>query len=501
MSLLKLRLVVCPVNQGLSGLEHSYNFGSPGAKRTFSELYERPEVYRQFLMLVPAGTTVGQLKAFVVAQYERLYQSDPLELRRVTQVRDDSQYDLDDEFVMGHVFETNAVVYALSELSDRSRGPLSVEASGANEHTKQQVIGPKVLAPKTRTKKPKNAKETLTAAKAADTSSQLEQVKNLTAADVLDMVKLAFEASDHESVPNETSAAKAIAEPEPTSAVDPVSKSDASSRVDEIGEATRAAGIDGIDATATPPTTPCIMETKSESKDSEPELDAKASKPLPPLLPLEPFKVKHVEPVAAASKPKSKPRLVKHSGKEKMLSTSSDSEDDLASNEIGYAFAFKDSAVATNDSVIVSAPMRPGNPVLFEASSTSSEGSSASEQEHDTLAPAIMAARTVSSGSDSDASSGSEFESDLPVKKAASPIPEPGDLPSLQELRESIKRTPTPIQVATAAAALAQIDRKPVKISRPGQAAANNGGQRAFKPRARKPTVPIVTKKPLTDPQ
>lgn len=142
---------------------------------------------KQFLVIVARNSLVGDVKLLIKRQFDRLYPEEPYRLEKVLYLRDAAQYDLDDEFLVGDVFEQDFVINAVGQISE--------ESAAKGLHPAQKKIKFSDIGVESDHQHPIEASQTRTA------DFDLMCMRNLNSDAILSLVRKAFEDGTKSTAP------------------------------------------------------------------------------------------------------------------------------------------------------------------------------------------------------------------------------------------------------------------------------------------------------------
>lgn len=100
-----------------------------------------PLALKQFLLLVPSDSTFADLNSLVRLQYEKLYKSHSgyLALKKILHFQDANQCDLDEDFLVTDICESNDLVYAVVEFIDQSNKKIKITTTSNNPNNQNNL--------------------------------------------------------------------------------------------------------------------------------------------------------------------------------------------------------------------------------------------------------------------------------------------------------------------------------------------------------------------------
>lgn len=471
---LKLRVAVIVANSFESNPQHHRVVG---VKRDSGSV-SAPVILRQFLLLLPLDSTFSDLKSLTLGQYEKLYksQSNYLPLKSVVLFKDANHCDLDWDYLVGDICSSNELVYAVVEVEEFNKKikisyesviSKSDETAPPKSPMKQQQQNQQPQQPskpQNQEKKVPEFKPTPIKAPTAKINTDLKpQVSSETVKEAIvikpkpiEVKKPAQQPPIQQKKSQEKPTPKEIKNPE-----EPV-KIEAQAQVIKIEE--NITEKPSIEKTVT-------VSQKEESIVAVPTATAfiaESSFVEPPVIDTVKEAVVTSAPESVITPgPTPAPRSIFVPRKSPIENGYSSSEDDDDSSVLNTF----DATSLFGGPVIASEPRRSDPFVLFAAGSSSEEEE---EESQVTVVPvkcsSIVSLQASTSTSSELESSGSSDDEDSEILNntdpstslpqsvtlrrlsSVSPIPEPSEIPSLNELKESLVRAPTPSQIVQSTA-------------------------------------------------
>lgn len=443
----KLRVAVVPY----TAVQDMKRF-LPGNKRDFSNVVAAsPQIHRQFLILAPTDVRFSDLKPLLKAQYEKLYSHDSqyFPIRKVLKFRDEMQCDLDDDFLVAEICEAGSLLIAVCDfdfhnakrVKPSEKAPVPAfkdlkhdqKPDPKHDFKKQKPVEVQkedVKKSEVQTKKPVEQKRIEPQKEKVQEQAPVEvhneevqapvEVKNET------QVPVKVQNEEHEPNTTQTETDSEISAPVETEILPSVVPEATETATEVIQEAHSIPEVEAVEAASQKEKIAIDMEkvakgiAKSISEDAKkkneiveqkmdetPETTAKAVRIKPTQSRLS--KAKTIATVETTTfnqspiTPSPSPFIPRKQSED---SDSSSDDDQVVSEAINSVFGFE------LPSLVVTQPKRSEVSILFAAED--------SEDETTTQEP----------------------------PKSISPVPDPASIPSLQQVAESVSRTPTPNQIS-----------------------------------------------------
>lgn len=484
---LKLRVAVCPFVAPTTFESNPQHNRVVGVKRDAGNI-SAPVILRQFLLLLPLDCTFSDLKSLTMAQYDKLYKSQAnyLPLKSVVLFKDVNQCDLDWDYLIGDICSSNELVYAIVEV-DESFKKVKTSNEAILVKTQEQT--------ETKKSQPQQQQQQQQVSKPQNQEKKVPEFKPVPIKPPTAKIPAPSEAKDVPLKPVEVKktveAEKKAPQTKKVQEKKPLNESQEKKPVNELQEKK------SNNQTNTPVIQePSVVIIKSNNEDS-----IKESEPIKTEISIEPVQpisepVKVAEPimkeisetvlVAAAAEssistvsgpenvitPVSTPINLSTSTSNTIFiprkSPSQSNSSESSEDEDETVLSTFDATNLFGGPIIASEPRRSDPFVLFAAESSEDEEQDGADKFN--IIPPIKSSSIVSlqaapsseadyqtvvssSSSESDSETLDDPSGSLPHSvtlrrlSSVSPIPEPSEIPSLNELKESLVRAPTPSQI------------------------------------------------------
>jgi hypothetical protein len=497
---LKLRVAVCPFSMLGGGFESVHHQRVVGVKRSVNESSSLV-ILRQFLLLPPLDCTFSDLQSLVLTQYEKLYkqQSGYTRITSLTVFRDSNHCDLDLDYLVSDICASNDLIYAMVELEDpnkKTKNDSNTESSA--KITEVVSVEKKTTAPSVPVK-PVKKNEAAVEKKGSDSAPAVVAAtgKKLTAAEKKKQQQQQHQSQVKPLVNEAIKPVEPVKIPEPlpvkipsetkleAQPIKPIEQVLISKSVTEPVQLTKSVPVTEPIQTAKPVP---IIEPVQTNKPVPVIKPVQITKSAPVIIPTTTATsnsnaaststatttaaiVEKTTPDVITPSPTPIPRPVFNPRKPlpNFALKSSSSDDSSTDDETGGSVSASKPFDVSNlfgTPIITSEPRRNDSFILFDAGSSSSDDS---EEEilpitmktHASSIVSLQAAPSSDLDNQSDSSSSDEDlektnnlvdDNHLPQSvtqrrlNSVSPIPDSSEIPSLEELKESLSRAPTPIQ-------------------------------------------------------